>query len=162
MVNHLCIHTIIDDSKNEHWTVSTDRHNESGKFNPAVHRFHKIHAVSLPGFTYPIVDARVKQVIKEMSDQFPFNRDYNSGSPLGVCAYYSYSELLPKTHNITVAWTQNTIKHGKRSSSFSSYLGPEFIGRPNLHVVLNAEATRLIQTSQASKEFKTVEFAQTV
>ncbi|KAJ7843418.1 aryl-alcohol oxidase [Mycena olivaceomarginata] len=134
--------------KNEHWTVSTDRHSESGKFNPAVHGFHGINAVSLPGFTYPVVDARVKQVIEEMSDRFPFNRDYNS-------------ELLPKTHNINVAWTQNTIKHGKRSSSFSSYLGPEFIGRPNLHVVLNAQATRLIQASEAPKEFKTVEFAQT-
>ncbi|KAJ7834873.1 hypothetical protein B0H14DRAFT_3708913 [Mycena olivaceomarginata] len=116
---------------------------ESGNCNPAVHGFHGINAVSLPGFTYPVVDARVKQVIEEMSDQFPFNRDYNSGSPLGV------------------SWTQNTIKHGKRSSSFNSYLGPEFIGRPNLHVVLNAQATRFIQTSQAPKEFKTVEFAQT-
>ncbi|KAJ7328365.1 aryl-alcohol oxidase precursor [Mycena albidolilacea] len=129
--------------KNEHWTVSTDRHSESGKFNLAVHGFHGINAVSLPGFTYPVVDARVKQVTEEMTDQFPFNRDYNSGFPLGV------------------SWTQNTIKHGKRSSSFSSYLGPEFIGRPNLHVVLNAQATRLIQTSQGPKEFKTVEFAQT-
>ncbi|KAJ6582646.1 GMC oxidoreductase-domain-containing protein, partial [Mycena vulgaris] len=106
-----------------------------------VHGFHGINAVSLPGFLLP-VDVMVQQVTQELSDEFPFNLDYNSGCPLGV------------------SWTQSTIKHGKRSSSFTSYLGPEFIGRPNLHVVLNAQVTRVIQTSQSSANFKMVEFAE--
>ncbi|KAJ7244577.1 GMC oxidoreductase-domain-containing protein, partial [Mycena rebaudengoi] len=58
-------------------------------------------------------------------------------------------------------YIQSTIKHGKRSSSFTSYLGPEFIGRRNLHVLINAQVTRIIQTSESPKTFLTVEFAQT-
>ncbi|KAJ7099698.1 aryl-alcohol oxidase-like protein [Mycena epipterygia] len=130
--------------KNEHWTRPTDNHNETGQFNPAVHGFHGINAVSLSGFPNPVdLDNRVAQVTQELSDEFPFNLDYNSGFPLGV------------------TWDQATIKHGKRSSSFTSYLAPEFIGRPNLHVLLNSQATRIIQTSQTPKNFLTVEFAQT-
>ncbi|KAJ7698218.1 aryl-alcohol oxidase [Mycena olivaceomarginata] len=127
--------------RNEHWTPPVDNHNQTGQFNPAVHGFYGINAVSLPGFLLP-VDVMVQQVTQELSDEFPFNLDYNSGWPLGV------------------SWTQSTIKHGKRSSSFTSYLGPEFIGRPNLHVVLNAQVTRVIQTSQRPATFKMVEFAE--
>ncbi|KAJ7880918.1 aryl-alcohol oxidase [Mycena leptocephala] len=112
-----------------------------GPIQPRSARFHGINAVSLPGFLLP-VDVMVQQVTQELSDEFPFNLDYNSGFPLGV------------------SWTQSTIKHGKRSSSFTSYLGPEFIGRPNLHVVLNAQVTRVIQTSQKLATFKMVEFAE--
>ncbi|KAJ7937947.1 GMC oxidoreductase-domain-containing protein [Mycena leptocephala] len=110
--------------QNEHWTPPVDNHNQTGQFNPAVHGFHGINAVSLPGFLLP-VDVMVQQVTQELSDEFPFNLDYNSGYPLSV------------------SWTQSTIKQGKRSSSFTSYLGPEFIGRPNLHVVLNDKSLAL-------------------
>ncbi|KAK0450400.1 aryl-alcohol oxidase precursor [Desarmillaria tabescens] len=127
--------------KNEHWTPPTDNHDTSGQFNPAVHGFHGINSVSLAGFPSPIQD-RVIQVTKELSDEFPFNLDYNSGFQLGV------------------GWAQSTIKHGKRSSSFTSYLGPAFIGRPNLHVLLNSQVTRLLQTNSEPAEFLTVEFAQ--
>ncbi|KAF7356033.1 Aryl-alcohol-oxidase from pleurotus Eryingii [Mycena venus] len=127
--------------RNEHWTPPVDNHNQTGQFNPTVHGFHGINAVSLSGFLFPI-DGMIQQVTQELSDEFPFNLDYNSGSPLGV------------------SWSQATIKHGKRSSSFTSYLGPEFIGRPNLHVVLNTQVTRIIQTSQSPVTFKMVEFAE--
>ncbi|KAK0186615.1 aryl-alcohol-oxidase from pleurotus Eryingii [Armillaria mellea] len=126
--------------KNERWTSPTDNHDTSGQFNPAVHGFHGINSVSLAGFPSPIQD-RVLQVTKELSDEFPFNLDYNSGSQLGV------------------GWAQSTINHGKRSSSFTSYLGPEFIERPNLHVLLNCQATRLLETNSVPAEFLTVEFA---
>jgi choline dehydrogenase len=60
---------------------------------------------------------------------------------------------------IFAAWQQSHIKHGFRSSSFTSYLGPDFIIRPNLHVLLNAQATRVIQTSTSPIAFHSVEFA---
>ncbi|KAJ6549907.1 aryl-alcohol-oxidase from pleurotus Eryingii, partial [Mycena capillaripes] len=130
--------------KNEHWIPPTDKHNETGQFNPAVHGFHGINPVSLSGFpTAMMIDARVEQVTQELPDFFPFNLDYNSGSLTGV------------------SYVQSTIKHEKRSSSFTSYLGPEFIGRRNLHVLINAQVTRIIQTSESPKTFLTVEFTQT-
>ncbi|KAF7366528.1 Alcohol oxidase [Mycena sanguinolenta] len=129
--------------KNEHWVPPTDGHNETGEFDPAIHGFHGINAVSLTGFPTVALESMIEEVTQELSDLFPTNLDYNSGFPLGV------------------GWQQNTVKHGKRSSSFTSYLGPEFIGRPNLHVLVNAQATRIIQTRQNPKEFLTVEFAQT-
>ncbi|KAG7440523.1 aryl-alcohol-oxidase from pleurotus Eryingii [Guyanagaster necrorhizus] len=128
--------------KNERWTSPTDNHNTSGQFNPAVHGFHGINSVSLAGFPSPTVQDRVIQVTEELSDEFPFNLDYNSGFQLGV------------------GWAQSTIKHGKRSSSFTSYLGPEFVGRQNLHILLNAQVTRLLQTNSDPTEFLTVEFAE--
>lgn len=98
--------------------------------------------MSLAGFpSPPDIDNRVAGVVQELSEEFPYNEDANSGSPLGV------------------SWVQSNIKHGKRSSAFTSYLGPEFIERPNLHVLLNAQATRLIQTSTRPIAFRTVEFA---
>ncbi len=83
------------------------------------------------------------QTMQELNDTFPFNLDTNSGHQLGV------------------GWTQSTIKDGVRSSSATSYLGPEFISRPNLHVLLHAQVTRLIPTgSQNGKPtFRSVEFA---
>ncbi|KAK0235295.1 aryl-alcohol oxidase [Armillaria nabsnona] len=127
--------------KNERWTAPTDHHNTTGQFNPAVHGFHGITAVSLPGFPSAIQN-RVIQTTQELADEFPFNLDCNSGYQLGV------------------GWEQSTIKHGKRSSSYTSYLGPEFIERPNLNVLLNAQVTRLSQTASNPPEFLAVEFAE--
>ncbi|KAF8590857.1 GMC oxidoreductase, partial [Ramaria rubella] len=63
-----------------------------------------------------------------------------------------------------LGWLQTTIKDGQRSSSATSYLGPEFINRPNLHVLINSRVTQLVQTSQAHEPlaFNTVEFVQGV
>ncbi|KAF7430347.1 hypothetical protein PC9H_006052 [Pleurotus ostreatus] len=59
-------------------------------------------------------------------------------------------------------WTQGTIKGGRRSSSATSYLGPRFIRRRNLHVLLHARVTRLLQdgVTGGEKSFRKVEFAQ--
>ncbi|KAF8585897.1 GMC oxidoreductase [Ramaria rubella] len=129
--------------KNEKWTEPTDHHNTAGQFNPAVHSFTGINAVSLAGFPYPI-DEMVIQTTQQLSEEFPFNLDMNSGNPLGV------------------GWLQATIEDGKRSSSATSYLGPEFIDRPNLHVLLNARVTRLIKSNQTRENlaFNDVEFVQ--
>ncbi|KAJ7708145.1 GMC oxidoreductase-domain-containing protein [Mycena rosella] len=125
--------------KNEHFSLQTsDHHNITGQFNPAVHGFDGINTVSLAGFPSP-VDNRIIETTTE-STEFPFNLDMNSGYQLGI------------------GWGQATIKNGSRSSSATSYLAPQFISRPNLHVLLNARVTRVIQTTAGA--FRTVEFLQ--
>ncbi|KAG6867838.1 hypothetical protein C0993_010411 [Termitomyces sp. T159_Od127] len=129
--------------RNERWTPPADNHNTTGQFNPDVHGFNGINAVSLSGFPHSI-DSRVIQTTSQLSEEFPFNLDTNSGNPLGV------------------GWIQFTIDDGKRSSSATSYLGPNFIMRPNLHVLLHTRVTRLIETPSSTKLAKplirTVEF----
>ncbi|KAJ7495821.1 aryl-alcohol-oxidase from pleurotus Eryingii [Mycena galericulata] len=124
--------------KNERFIPPSDHHNTTGQFNPAVHGFQGINSVSLAGFPSP-VDSRIIETTTELPE-FPFNLDMNSGYPLGI------------------GWGQATIKNGSRSSSATSYLGPHFINRPNLHVLLNARVTRVLQTTPGT--FRTVEFLQ--
>ncbi|KAJ7693405.1 alcohol oxidase [Mycena rosella] len=125
--------------KNERFSLQTsDHHNIAGQFNPAVHGFNGINTVSLAGFPSPLNDRVIKTTTQ--SKEFPFNLDMNSGYPLGI------------------GWGQATINNGSRSSSATSYLAPQFVGRPNLHVLLNARVTRVLQT--ATGVFRTVEFVQ--
>ncbi|KAJ7434861.1 aryl-alcohol oxidase, partial [Mycena latifolia] len=124
--------------KNERFSLPSDHHNTTGQFNPAVHGFHGINAVSLAGFPSPI-DSRVIETTVEL-EEFPFNLDMNSGYQLGL------------------GWGQMTVENGSRSSSATSYLGPRFIRRPNLHVLLNSRVTRVLQTTTGT--FRTVEFVQ--
>ena len=71
-----------------------------------------------------------------------------------------------RPHLRDLGWTQSTIKGGQRSSSATSYLAPQFISRPNLHVVLRTRVTRLVKTSKPSSAglpiFRTVEVAHNV
>ncbi|KAG6890055.1 hypothetical protein C0995_012513 [Termitomyces sp. Mi166 len=130
--------------KNERWTPPADHHNTTGQFDPDVHGFDGINAVSLSGVPHSI-DSRVIQTTSELPEEFPFNQDMNSGNPLGI------------------GWMQLTIDDGKRSSSATSYLASKFISRPNLHVLLHTRVTRLLETPSSTKLgnplFRTVEFA---
>ncbi|KAJ8077982.1 hypothetical protein PM082_000183 [Marasmius tenuissimus] len=72
------------------------------------------------------MDDRILEATRELSDEFPFNLDYNSGYHLGV------------------GWGIATILNGARSSSATSYLGPKYASRPNLDVVLNTRVTRVL------------------
>ncbi|KAK7014390.1 pyranose dehydrogenase 1 [Favolaschia claudopus] len=121
--------------KTERFSPPADRHNTTGQFDPSVHGFNGINTVSLEGFPTGI-DSRVFAVTDELAE-FPFNLDMNSGNTIGIGS------------------TQVTIKDGVRSSSATSYLAPEFINRPNLHVLLNAHVTRVLQATTGS--FRTVE-----
>ncbi|KAF8581448.1 GMC oxidoreductase [Ramaria rubella] len=128
--------------KNEKWTEPADHHNTTGQFDPAIHGFHGITSVSLPGFSQAI-DDRVLQTTVELPNEFPYNEDVNSGYELGV------------------SWRPSTIGGGQRSSSATSYLGPEFMKRSNLHVLLNAQVLQLLQTSSGpANTFKHVEFVE--
>ncbi|KAL0958256.1 hypothetical protein HGRIS_000409 [Hohenbuehelia grisea] len=130
--------------KNERFSPPVDHHNTTGQFDPAVHGFTGVNSVSLAGFPRPI-NQRVLQVTQEQPETFPFNLDMNSGKHIGI------------------SWAQSTIKNGQRSSSATSYMAPQLVNRSNLHVLLHAHVTRLVQTgSSGRKEFRRVEFSQTI
>ncbi|KAJ7143659.1 aryl-alcohol oxidase [Mycena filopes] len=112
--------------KNEKWVPPADHHDPRGQFDPSVHGTAGFVQTSISGFQYPIFQSKVLQTTKELPDVFPFNLDMNAGKPLGL------------------GWLQYTIGHGKRSSSATSYLAPEFIRRPNLHVLLHAQVAKLV------------------
>ncbi|KAG6916148.1 hypothetical protein DXG01_008299 [Tephrocybe rancida] len=128
--------------KSEKWTAPADNHNITGQFNPAVHGFKGDVAVSLPGFPTPI-DQRVIEATTQAGDDFKFNLDFNSGKPLGL------------------GWAQTTINDAVRSSSATAYLAPQFMKRKNLFVVVNAQVSRVLQTSNGNTPaFRGVEFRQ--
>ncbi|KAK7018507.1 hypothetical protein R3P38DRAFT_2983108 [Favolaschia claudopus] len=126
--------------KNERWSLPTDHHDISGQYNPLVHSSNGINSVTLPGFPQSIDELFIKTT-QELCHEFPFNLDINAGTPIG--------------------WGQSTIDgHGQRSSSATSYLGPQFIDRTNLHVLVHAQVSRLIQSESDPTLFDTVEFIQ--
>ena len=62
---------------------------------------------------------------------------------------------------IGVGWIQSTIGNGQRCSSATTYVGPDYISRPNLHILLHAQATRLVEAinpDTATPRFNGVEF----
>ncbi|KAJ7821311.1 glucose dehydrogenase short protein [Mycena olivaceomarginata] len=130
--------------RNEKWTPPADNHDTRGEFNPAVHSTDGINSVSLSGFQWPIFQEHVIQTTRELPEEFPFNLDFNSGEPLGV------------------GWLQSTIGGGERSSSARSYLAPQFIQRENLHVLLHAQVSRLVdpQSNVGVVTFGGLEFSQ--
>ncbi|CAA7264298.1 unnamed protein product [Cyclocybe aegerita] len=129
--------------KSEKFTPPSDRHNTTGQFDPMVHGFDGLNSVSLPGAS-TVLGGRFEVAIDQLGGEFMRNLDLNSGSPLGF------------------GWMQATIDgpSASRSSSSSGYLAREFLLRPNLHVLVNAQVSRV--TSEGSQdgvpEFKTVEF----
>ncbi|KAG6872927.1 hypothetical protein C0995_005185 [Termitomyces sp. Mi166 len=125
--------------KSEKWNAPTDNHNTTGQFDPSVHGFNGLVGVSLPSDLVPI-DPLVINATQQLGGEFSFNVDYNSGKPLGV------------------GWCQSTILQGQRSSSSTAYLAPQFLKRPNLTVLVNAQVSRLLQTSKKTPTFLGVEF----
>ncbi|KAJ7302067.1 pyranose dehydrogenase [Mycena albidolilacea] len=130
--------------KNEKWTPPVDHHDTRGQYDPAVHSNKGINSVSLSAFNWPIFSKHVIESTKELPDEWPFNLDMNSGKPLGL------------------GWLQSTIGDGMRSSSATSYLGPEFIHRKNLHVLLHAQVSKLVDSSHVNGKltFGGVQFTQ--
>ncbi|PBK61223.1 pyranose dehydrogenase [Armillaria solidipes] len=131
--------------KNERFVAPADHHNTSGEFDPAVHGFDGVTSVSLPGYPRG-TDGLVIQATEELPDEFPFNLDYNSGYQLGI------------------GWAPSTVGNGTRSSSETSYLGPAYVSRPNLHVLIHAHVTRILSSNTTSTSvkptFDSVEFTQ--
>ncbi|KAG6911011.1 hypothetical protein DXG01_005426 [Tephrocybe rancida] len=132
--------------KNERWTPPADRHDPNGQFDPSVHGFEGINSVSLTG--YPLaIGTRIVQATKELGREFPFNRDMNSGNPIGfgIRVYLPMNKWQSMLTSRLIGWLQSTIKGGERSSSATSYLAPEVLKtRPNLDVLLNTHVTRIM------------------
>ncbi|KAF8148135.1 aryl-alcohol oxidase [Mycena galopus ATCC 62051] len=128
--------------KHEKWTAPADNHHTLGEFDPAIHGKDGPISVSLNGFPWPAFEKTVMQTTKELPDEFPFNLDMNSGKPLGV------------------SWLQSSIGGGERSTSATGYLAPEFISRANLHVLLHAQVSKLVNVthSRGKPSFGGVEF----
>ncbi|KAL0064102.1 hypothetical protein AAF712_008962 [Marasmius tenuissimus] len=99
----------------------------------------------LSGFMHEL-DKRTIDVSKSFGDQseLKFVLDMNSGDQLGF------------------GWAQSTILNGTRSSSATSYLGPKYINRPNLHVLVDAKVTRILRTGSKNGKlvFSRVQFTQ--
>ncbi|KAJ7438136.1 aryl-alcohol oxidase [Mycena galericulata] len=112
--------------KNEKWTQPADHHD------------------TLSGYQWPIFQDHVLETTKQLSDEFPFNLDFNSGQMLGV------------------GWLQSTIGGGERSTSATSYLAPKFVQRENLNVLLHAQVSKLVDSSMTNGDltFGGVEFLQ--
>ncbi|KAL0579596.1 hypothetical protein V5O48_002434 [Marasmius crinis-equi] len=144
--------------KNELFNPPADGHDTTGEFDPSVHSFDGINGVTLSGFRNQI-DTRIIEASKSMDNDsdFRFVLDMNAGTELGV------GSLVPKIR-APPGFTQMTVLNGSRSSSATSYLGPQFIGRPNLHVLLHAHVTRILpintDTSENVLSFGGVELSQ--
>ena len=82
--------------QNERWTAPVDHHSIKGEFDPSVHGFHGMNAVSLPGFVYSF-DRRVIQAASELPE-FPFNLDMNSGNTIGIGPSFSVTFLWVSSH----------------------------------------------------------------
>ncbi|KAK7052441.1 GMC oxidoreductase [Favolaschia claudopus] len=130
--------------KNEKWTAPVDHHDTRGQYDPALHNLNGVNSVSLNALSWPVFSQHIIQSTKEIPDELPFNLDMNSGKPLGL------------------GWVQSTIGGGERSTSATSYLGPKFIQRRNLHVLLHAQVSKLVNSSHKNGKlaFGGVEFKQ--
>ncbi|KAJ3722158.1 pyranose dehydrogenase [Lentinula guzmanii] len=131
--------------RNEKWTPPADHHNTTGQYDPSIHSLDGINSVSLAGFPQSINENIIRTAI-ELGGIFQYNLDMNSGKPLGL------------------GWLQTTIDGGNRSSAATSYLGPEFTRRPNLHVLIDTRVTRILQNRPSPGDrlprLNVVEFAQ--
>nr|VWO99079.1 Alcohol oxidase [Ganoderma boninense] len=130
--------------KIEQVVAPTDHHDTSDEINISIHGTRGPVNITTPNAPYPI-DSRVNATLGELSDQYPYNRDMNSGNPLGV------------------GWTQSTYGNGIRSSASSSYIRP-FTSRQNLDVLVNTVVTRVLKTGRDASTglpiFSGVEIAQ--
>ncbi|KAF9493788.1 FAD/NAD(P)-binding domain-containing protein [Pleurotus eryngii] len=135
--------------KSGHFTRPADHDNIIGEFHSRVHSRRGINSLSLGGFPRPI-DQMVLRAMQELPDEFLFNVDTSSG------------RLISVDDQPLKGWIQGTIKGGRRSSFATSYLGPRFVRRRNLHVLLHARVTRLLQdgVTGGKKSIRKVEFAQ--
>ncbi|KAL0959308.1 hypothetical protein HGRIS_014572 [Hohenbuehelia grisea] len=127
--------------KQEKHVPPNDGHDETGQYDPSIHGTRGPLLTSLPGFSTDI-DQRVLATTQELSAEFPFNLDINSGNPLGV------------------GWMHSTVGNALRSSSATAYLQPALATRHNIDLLMNTQVTKLFQTGRSGglPVFRGVEF----
>lgn len=111
------------------------------QYIPSAHGTSGMVLTSLPGFPTEI-DEKVANATTQVG--FNLNEDMNRGDQIGV------------------GWVYSAIGDGRRSSAATTYLNAHVIARPNLDVLVNTQATRLLSTGFKGKipSFNKVEFAQ--
>ncbi|KAF7373920.1 GMC oxidoreductase [Mycena sanguinolenta] len=124
--------------QSEKYTVVDSR--DATEYDATHHSTAGLHHIGLP-VAQSDLDQRV---IQSLSDEFLFNSSINSGKPIGF------------------GWFPVSVKDGARNSAVSSYLAQAYLARPNLHVLVKAHVTRVLQTgaSDAGPVFRAVEFVQ--
>ena len=142
------------------------RSSKSNQYLPSAHSHNGTLCISLPG-SPQVTDPKVIATLSEpgFSKEFPFQRDMNTGDtvrfipvPLSIFVLICFCFLK----QIGVGWIQATVGGGRRCSSATTYVGPEFINRPNLHILLHAQATKILEAvGHGGKipKFNGVEFA---
>lgn len=84
-------------SQSEVFGPPADGHDIRGQYNPTFHGKKGLVGVSLAGQSYS-VDGLVKQATSELSSEFPFIEDYNTGKPLGFGKFiYQSMNMSPDT-----------------------------------------------------------------
>ncbi|EEB91134.1 hypothetical protein MPER_10557, partial [Moniliophthora perniciosa FA553] len=124
--------------KNEKYVSPADGHDTLRTFDPSIHSLTGNDSVSLPGYPSPI-DERVLAASDELGDELAVNLDHHTGYHLGL-----------------------VTTQGNRSSAATSYLAPEYMTRPNLHVLVNTRVTKVLPMSEGDLELRGVEFTQSV
>jgi choline dehydrogenase-like flavoprotein len=68
--------------------------------------------------------------------------------------------LGPALMALFLGYVQATVQNGSRASSSSAYLTTSVLARPNLHILLNAQVTKLIQggSSKDKPVFRTIQY----
>ncbi|KAH6904616.1 aryl-alcohol oxidase [Coprinopsis sp. MPI-PUGE-AT-0042] len=118
--------------KGERWSSPPTPEN-SEKHDPAFHSTEGILGVSLS--TVPrAVNGKLLEASAELGGEFAYDRDMNDGTSLGL------------------GWVQSTISNGTRSSAASSYLGPAYVNRDNLHVLVKHRVVSLGETASSEGE----------
>lgn len=119
-----------------------DGHDTTGQIDPRIHGTSGPVQISVQGFRADL-DSRVLKAAAALRHEFPFNRDVNSGNPLGI------------------GWNQFAIGQGRRTSAATAYLRPA-LSRPNLDVLINTQVTKVLQTGtrHGVPVFQGVQFAQ--
>ncbi|ETW79570.1 aryl-alcohol oxidase 2 [Heterobasidion irregulare TC 32-1] len=128
--------------KLEQLTPSTDGHDISQQIDVSAHGTDGPLSISLPNYSLH-VDDLIEKAAHELPNRFPFNKDLNTGSPIGI------------------SYNQNAIRNGVRESVASAYIRPALARGDNLDVLLNTQALKLSPTeyTDGKPSFRTVHFA---
>ncbi|TFK86510.1 GMC oxidoreductase [Polyporus arcularius HHB13444] len=113
--------------KLENFTNSPNVQNATSKFDPSLHSTKGPLGAGLPQVSLP-TDQIALNAQAELSSEFKFNRDVNSGDMIGF------------------SWTPFAIQDGARSNSARNYIQPA-LSRSNLDIIVGAQVTKVVKTS---------------
>ena len=109
------------------------------------------------------IDQRVFDTTEDLPEQFPFNEDMNSGSPLGIGVAVLLLRLRSESADgfFLGRLPFSVSMEGRRSSSATAYLEP-ILNRTNLDVLMMTQATKLIAsgTADGMPHFDAIQIAQ--